>query len=75
VLEAEGPPDPSAPGLINGEHARRLRFGAVCAVGHDLPDESAASATERRTSPTADAIARRNRPVVRPLLTAHRSLR
>jgi hypothetical protein len=39
---------------------------AACAVGHDTPAESAASATERRASPTADAIAHRNRPVVRP---------
>jgi hypothetical protein len=38
---------------------------AACAVGQDTPKLSATSATERHASPTAEAIARRNRPVVR----------
>jgi len=37
----------------------------ACAVGQDTPNESAASATLRHASPTAQAIARRSRPVVR----------
>jgi hypothetical protein len=38
---------------------------AACAVGQDTPHEPAASATDRHASPTAAAIARRSRPVVR----------
>ena len=38
---------------------------ALCAVGQDTPKLSATSATDRQASPTAAAIARRSRPVVR----------
>ncbi len=38
---------------------------AACAVGQDTPNASETSAMLRAASPTAPAIARRSRPVVR----------